>query len=447
MANQFLTREKVLRDPIHNYIYIKHQVILDLLNSKELQRLRRIKQLGTTSYSFHGAEHSRFSHSVGVYEITRQICDLFARNYPSQAPGDGLWDDQERLVALCAALLHDVGHGAYSHTFEKILGTDHEKITIQIILDEHTEVNQALRKVAFDFPQKVAQVIAKTYPNPQVVQLISSQIDADRMDYLLRDSYFTGAKYGTFDLTRILRVMRPDAHGIVFDIEGMHAVEDYVVSRFQMYQQIYFYSVSRSMEVILGNLLQRASELYQQKKLNDPLSEHFLVPFFKKDFTLADYLALDDNVLNTCFTVWSNHSDQILSNLAQRFLKRQPFKSVRVTEQTKILIPQLIQLIQDVGYHSQYFTALNDSFDLPYDAYQPQASQKRTQIQLRQDDGSLIELSKASRLVSAISGKKVGDERFFFPKEMLQKKPPEIFAPKYAEFNTYLKNDALQLPH
>lgn len=267
MANQFLTREKVLRDPIHNYIYIKHQVILDLLNSKELQRLRRIKQLGTTSYSFHGAEHSRFSHSVGVYEITRQICDLFARNYPSQAPGDGLWDDQERLVALCAALLHDVGHGAYSHTFEKILGTDHEKITIQIILDEHTEVNQALRKVAFDFPQKVAQVIAKTYPNPQVVQLISSQIDADRMDYLLRDSYFTGAKYGTFDLTRILRVMRPDAHGIVFDIEGMHAVEDYVVSRFQMYQQIYFYSVSRSMEVILGNLLQRASELYQQKSL------------------------------------------------------------------------------------------------------------------------------------------------------------------------------------
>lgn len=177
------------------------------------------------------------------------------------------------------------------------------------------------------------------------------------------------------------------------------------------------------------------------------MSEHFLVPFFKKDFTLADYLALDDNVLNTCFTVWSNHSDQILSNLAQRFLKRQPFKSVRVTEQTKILIPQLIQLIQDVGYHPQYFTALNDSFDLPYDAYQPQASQKRTQIQLRQDDGSLIELSKASRLVSAISGKKVGDERFFFPKEMLQKKPPEIFAPKYAEFNTYLKNDALQLPH
>ena len=112
---KMLEREKVLRDPVH--IYIQHQVILDLINTKEFQRLRRIKQLGTTSSTFHGAEHSRFSHSVGVYEITRRICDLFERNYPSKEPSDGLWDDSERLVALCAALLHDVGHGAYSHTF------------------------------------------------------------------------------------------------------------------------------------------------------------------------------------------------------------------------------------------------------------------------------------------------------------------------------------------
>src|SRR5699024_3830095 len=147
--------------------------------------------------------------SVGVYEITRQICDLFARNYPTKDAHDGLWNDGERIVALCAALLHDLGHGPYSHTFEHIFQTDHEQMTTDIITSPETEVNQVLQKVSPDFPQKVASVIQKTYPNPQVVQMISSQIDADRMDYLLRDSYFTGTKYGNFDLTRILRVMRP----------------------------------------------------------------------------------------------------------------------------------------------------------------------------------------------------------------------------------------------
>ena len=105
--HQMLPMEKVLRDPIHNYIYIQHQVILDLINTREFQRLRRIRQLGVANYVFHGAEHSRFTHSVGVYEITRKICDLFQRNYPSKEKGDGLWNDDERLVALCAALLHD----------------------------------------------------------------------------------------------------------------------------------------------------------------------------------------------------------------------------------------------------------------------------------------------------------------------------------------------------
>ena len=117
---------------------------------------------------------------------------------------------------LCAALLHDIGHGPYSHTFEKIFDTNHEQITIDIILSEETEVNQILRKVSSTFPQEVASVIQKTHPNPQVVQLISSQIDADRMDYLLRDAYFTGVNYGTFDLTRILRVIRPYKGGIAF---------------------------------------------------------------------------------------------------------------------------------------------------------------------------------------------------------------------------------------
>ena len=299
--NQILPREKVLRDPVHNYIHVQHQVILDLINTKEFQRLRRIKQLGTASFTFHGAEHSRFSHSVGVYEIARQICDNFQRNFPTQQPGDGLWDDHERLVALCAALLHDIGHGPYSHTFEHIFATNHEQVPVAILTDPATEVNAVLRRVSPEFPEQVASVITHDYPNPQVVQMISSQIDADRMDYLLRDAYNTGTEYGKFDLTRILRVMQPYKEGIAFSMDGMHAVEDYILSRFQMYLQVYFHPVSRSMEVILQHLLQRVKTLYEENALPAEAVPHLLLPFLENDFTLADYLKLDDGVLTTYF--------------------------------------------------------------------------------------------------------------------------------------------------
>lgn len=443
---ELLPVEKVLRDPIHNYIYIQHRVILDLINTREFQRLRRIKQLGTTSLTFHGAEHTRFTHSVGVYEIARQICDLFARKYPQQTVGAAGWDDHERLVTLCAALLHDVGHGAYSHTFEHIFHTDHEAMTRAIITSPETEVNRVLRRVSPDFPVQVASVIAKKYPNQQVVQIISSQIDADRMDYLLRDSYYTGANYGTFDLTRILRVMRPDKNGISFQIHGMHAVEDYIVSRFQMYQQVYFHPVSRAMEVILDHLLMRAQKLFTDGQLTDELTVNFLAPFFEHHATLNDYLQLDDGVLNTCFTRWRNHPDKILSDLATRFLDRHPFKSVQVTPATKKLIPKLQRLVADAGFDATYYTATNDSYDLPYDAYDPHAKKPRTQIELIQKDGSHTELSQISSLVAAITGKFQGDERFFFPKEMLaQTAQTEIFAPVYAEFNRYIHNDQIIL--
>lgn len=212
---QILPREKVFRDPVHDYIHIQDSIILKLIDTVEFQRLRRIRQLGTSSYTFHGAEHSRFNHSLGVYEITRRIINNFVRNYPSLEAGDGLWDDNERLVALCAALLHDIGHGPFSHTFEGIFDTDHEIVTQKIIMSPDTEINHVLKLMGDDFPEKVASVINKTYPNQQVVQLISSQIDADRMDYLIRDAYYAGVSYGAFDITRILRVIRPFNNQIV----------------------------------------------------------------------------------------------------------------------------------------------------------------------------------------------------------------------------------------
>lgn len=425
--------EKVFRDPVHNYIHIEHELIYHLINTKEFQRLRRIKQLGTTSYTFHGGEHSRFSHCLGVYEIARQITQKFETNYPE------IWDKSESLLTMVAALLHDLGHGAYSHTFERLFDTDHEEMTCLIITSPETEINSLLHQVSPDFPEKVASVINHTYPNKQVVQLISSQIDVDRMDYLLRDSYFTGTNYGEFDLTRILRVIRPTENGIAFKESGMHAVEDYVLSRYQMYMQVYFHPASRSMEVLLQNLLNRAKVLFPVEKEFFQSTSPKLLPFFEQTFILQDYLDLDDGVMNTYFQSWIDGPDRTLSDLAKRYINRKVFKSITFRPEDEKNLNCLRSLVAEVGFDPEYYTAIHHNFDLPYDIYRPSAEKKRTQIEIMRKDKSLVELSQLSPIVASLSGTVHGDSRFYFPKEMLAE--IGIFTPQNLEFVSYIHND------
>ncbi|ARC47040.1 HD domain-containing protein [Streptococcus sp. SG1] len=425
--------EKVFRDPVHTYIHVDHQVIYDLINTKEFQRLRRIKQLGTSGYTFHGGEHSRFSHCLGAYEIARRITKIFDEKYLQT------WDNHESLLVMVTALLHDVGHGAYSHSFERLFDTDHEEITRQIITSPETEINRVLTQVSPDFPEKVASVINHTYPNKQVVQLISSQIDVDRMDYLLRDSFYTGASYGQFDLTRILRVIRPVENGIAFQRNGMHAVEDYVVSRYQMYMQVYFHPASRAMEVLLQNLLKRAKFLYEDQKDFFKLTSPNLLPFFEKRFSLQDYLALDDGVMNTYFQSWMTSPDTILSDLAQRYVNRKVFKSMIFSEENEKHLDVLRQLVKQVGFEPDYYTAIHRNFDLPYDFYRPDVEKPRTQIEIIQKDGSLAELSSLSPIVQSLTGTRQGDNRFYFPKEMLT--DAGLFNENSQAFLSYMKND------
>ena len=431
--------EKVFRDPVHNYITVNHPIIYDLINSKEFQRLRRVKQVSTTVFTFHGAEHSRFSHCLGVYEIARRVTEIFDAKFPE------IWDTNEDLLTMVAALLHDVGHGAYSHTFEKLFDTDHEAITQEIITSPDTEVNAILRQVSPDFPEKVASVINHTYHNKQVVQLISSQIDCDRMDYLLRDSYYSGANYGQFDLTRILRVIRPTKDSIVFEYNGMHAVEDYIVSRFQMYMQVYFHPASRAMEVLLQNLLKRAKYLYH-------IDSHFfektspnLIPFLANQASLADYLSLDDGVMNTYFQAWISAEDDILADLASRFVNRKVFKSVTFEEESRKDLSHLVELVKSVGFDPDYYTGIHVNFDLPYDIYRPEKKEPRTEINMIQKDGSVVELSTISPIVKTLTGTIYGDRRFYFPKEMLR--DDDLFTQTKNEFMSYISNDHFVSPN
>jgi len=408
MTPTLLEEEKVFKDPVHRYIHVRYKTIWDLIDTPEFQRLRRIRQLGTTMFTFHGAEHSRFNHSLGVYEIMRRIVTKLE-----------VLTEEERLLCLCSALLHDVGHGPFSHTFEKVFKTDHEEWTRRII-EGDTEIRKVLSGVSADFPKKVSEVIGKTYSNKMIVSLISSQIDADRMDYLLRDAYYTGVNYGNFDIERILRLMRPAEEQIAIKYSGMHAVEDYIVSRYQMYWQVYFHPVTRSAEVILKKLFQRAKLLYD-------CNYHFrifpepLVPFFKDgQAKLRQYLDLDEATVIYYIREWTREEDEILSDLAERFMNRRLFKYIQYQPLDYQMWTDLQGLFRDAGLDPTYYLEFDSPSDLPYDFYRSgEEEEERLPILLLMPDGSLEELSRKSDIVQSISGKRRFDHKLYFPEDRI----------------------------
>lgn len=406
-----LQEEKVFKDPVHKYIYVQDQTIWDLINTKEFQRLRRIRQLGTCFLTFHGAEHSRFSHSLGVYEVTRKIISQFERNKYED------WPREERLLCLCASLLHDVGHGPFSHSIEKTFGTHHEEWSCRIVLGD-TEVNQILRRVSPTFPQQVAGVIAKTYNQEIVVSLVSSQLDADRMDYLLRDAYFTGVNYGTFDLERILRVMRPYQGHIVVKESGMHAVEDYLMSRYQMYWQVYFHPVTRSAEVLLHNIFQRAKHLHEEGFAFRFLL-HPLPNLFRQKMTVHDHFLMDEAFMQTVLMQWSFEEDPVLSDLCTRFLQRGLFKYVMLEKIDARQIERLRDQMRSFGIDPDYYLDIDFPSDLSYDVYRPGEQDEKLPILLLDSRDTLTEISRKSEIVRSISGIHMGKYHLYYPREQL----------------------------
>ncbi|CAD2080518.1 HD domain-containing protein [Jeotgalicoccus coquinae] len=403
-----LQEEKVFKDPVHRYVHVRDQVIWDLVKTKEFQRLRRIKQLGTLYLAFHSAEHSRFNHSLGVYEIVRRMIENF-EEYPE-------WDSDDRLLALSAALLHDLGHGPFSHTFEDIFHTDHEEYTKKIILEE-TEVNAVLSKVSPDFPREVAEVINKTHPNKLVISMISSQIDADRMDYLQRDSFYTGVSYGNFDMERILRVMRPSKDEVLIKESGMHAVEDYLMSRYQMYWQVYFHPVSRGGEVMLNLVMQRAKALYKSDYSFKQQPTYF-IPFFNENVTVHDYLRLDEMVVNFYLQEWVHEEDEILSDLAGRFVNRDLFKYLPF-DGSIITITELNELYKQAGIDPDYYVFSDSYSDLPYDYDRPGQNRNRRPIHLLRPNGEIREISSQSAIINSITGIHRLGSRLYYPKEKI----------------------------
>lgn len=410
---------KVFRDVVHDYIRVEYMPIWKLINTKEFQRLRRIKQLGGTSMVFPSAEHSRFVHSLGVYEITRQMIEL------DQVKKH--LTDYERLTVLCAALLHDLGHGPFSHSFEGIFQYNHEEMTTALIRG-HTEVHDVLSQIDPQLPEDVARIIEKKADKPMLVQMISSQVDADRMDYLLRDSYNCGVTYGQFDLSRILRTMRIVDNRIVFKSSGVQAIEDYILARYYMYWQVYYHPVSRSYEQVLGSVMRRVKDLYKENytfKSSFPL----LIPFLEDHFTPEQFVKLDETSLLYYIRCFMDEEDVILKDLSTRLLERELFKyrTLKGDEDFENTRKICIEEGLDPRYYVTSDAIMNQ---VPYKRMKVRHA---NEVEILKEDGSISSLPEESEIVQAILlGKAKQDQKIFSTRQVIRRS-----SFRYQYFNDY----------
>ncbi len=320
--------ERIYRDPVHNIIRLEANtdvgnLLVSLIDTAEFQRLRRVRQLGLAAFAYQGAEHSRFSHSLGVLHLTTRILEKFDRKYEIS--------DFDRVTIRVAALLHDIGHGAFSHVMESVLDFRHEDFTVQAVLSRKTEVGRVLRSFSVELPERVAAVIRGEFKPMALTQLVSSQLDADRMDYLLRDSLMTGAKYGVFDLEWILKTLEMDVENdrIYVSAHGLFAVEDYLQARYYMFRQVYFHRTLRSAEVVLRALLRRAFELFATGAEVWCASGTAFEKILRRErLNLREHLELDDTDIIFHIKQWQQSEDSILADLSKRFINRKIFKSL-----------------------------------------------------------------------------------------------------------------------
>lgn len=333
-----------LRDAVHGLITLRgneaDQLALQCINAPEFQRLRRIKQLGFSDLVFDGATHSRFAHCVGVFHTARQILEVIRRLESS-------YDEQRALESTVGALLHDLGHGPFSHTFEQVQKRvnpsrkKHEVWTGEIIEGEGSSFRKILGD---DLCRNVSEMLRRSNPSDIYDSVVSSQFDADRIDYLLRDKYMSGVQFASVDLDWLLDNLRvgeipisapeddsdvTEVPGFYLHSKGMRAAESYLLARHHLYEQVYLHKTTRSAEQMLEELLYRFSQLVRDGRLADlnlPIS-HPLVQFFSSDSpSLSQYLNLDDTMVWSALFSLKSSSEATIADLSRRLLDRDLYK-------------------------------------------------------------------------------------------------------------------------
>lgn len=377
---------KFFRDPVHDIIRVDQPFILDLIDTPAFQRLRHIRQLGLASIVYPGAEHSRFVHMLGTYHLSRRVLRQL-----NDSGSEEYFDERQRNLVMVAALLHDIGHGPFSHLFEKVFAdlgqsssTNHEEWTERII-KEDPDIRKTLDSIDKDFCDDLCDIYGHTYKPFYVWTIVSSQLDVDRFDYLLRDSHMTGAKYGVFDREWLLRIMTMEdvestialagqAEGsikipsVVIDARrGMNALEQHILGRHFMYRNVYYHKAIRAAEALMRMIIKRAASLAQDDKLTTN-------PAFKalakgNEITIEQYMTLNDFLFFSWIREWAVTSDdKTLADLCRRFVARQIFGTIidpGLPDTVKIH-EKLRDLIKKAGLEEEYYFLYDSPTDMAY---------------------------------------------------------------------------------
>jgi len=337
-------KKKIINDPVFGFINIRSELVFDLIEHPYFQRLRRIKQLGLSCMVYPGANHTRFEHALGAVYLMRSAISIL------KLKGQEITDEEADAVTI-AILLHDIGHGPFSHALESTIvpGVPHERISILLM----EELNQQ-----FDGKLDLAiRIFTDNYPRHFLHQLVSSQLDMDRLDYLSRDSFFSGVSEGVISSERIIKMLNVKNDELVIEYKGIYSVENFLIARRLMYWQVYLHKTVLSAEYLLINVLARARELVLQG------SDLFATPVFKAFLTheikLDDFVfnrmvngrpvldlfaSLDDNDIIASIKEWQNHPDAILSYLAHSIINRRLYK-IKISK--KPISEQKITLLKE----------------------------------------------------------------------------------------------------
>ncbi len=314
-------KRKIINDPIYGFVSIPSDLIYDLINHKYFQRLRRIKQLGLTNLVYPGALHTRFHHAIGAMHLMHEALLTLKQK------GVVITEEEEQAT-LCAILLHDIGHGPFSHALEHsiVRGVSHEDISSLLM--------EALNR---EFKGKLSlaiKIFNDGYKKRFLHQLVSSQLDMDRLDYLKRDSFFTGVSEGVISSDRIIKMLDVVNNNLVVEVKGIYSVEKFLIARRLMYWQVYLHKTVLSAETLLVNILKRAKELSAEGKdlFATPTFKKFLQnDYSKKDFMNPDVLnafaRLDDTDISASIKGWTESNDRILNILCNKLIDRKLFRT------------------------------------------------------------------------------------------------------------------------
>ena len=384
---------KIINDPVFGFIKIPHGVLLDVVQHPLMQRLTRIKQLGLANAVYPAAHHTRFQHSIGAFHLMSEAITSLTQK------GIFIFDSEAEAVEA-AILMHDIGHGPFSHVLENTLitGISHEEISLMMMEQINREMNGALNLAL--------KIFKDEYPKHFLHQLISSQLDMDRLDYLRRDCFFTGVNEGNIGSARIIKMLNVVDDQLVVESKGIYSIENYLTSRRLMYWQVYLHKTAVAYEKVLVNTLLRAKHLAREGKdvFAPPCLKYFLYndvngEMFRNDpEALSNYGQLDDNDIWSAMKVWAQSNDKILSLLAKDMLDRNIFK-VEVSnepitaEREETLHEQLSQAFgiskEETNYLFSVNTIQKDMYDVNDD-----------RISILFKDGTTKDIAESSEILN-----------------------------------------------